>query len=404
MPRPPLPALALAAGLAATLAAAAPAGQNPQPPAPQPGGAAGGDPLRQRLDKIVAASQAIEQQFGSLRQQYQRAADEAARQQIIEQSEQLNARYDAEIEPAFEQLTEQAVQATFTDPEVGQFALARTLPVNRYEDAERVAERILELNPQNKAVLGPLGLAEYAQLKLDEAEQHWAEAKAAGSLPPQFLQYADGLPEMKRHWAEEQRKRAEQASMNLPRVKFTIADGDGNVKGDVLIELFEVEAPNTVANIISLVEKGYYDGIRFHRVLPNFMVQVGDPNTKEAGRNDYGTGGPGYNIPSEYTNPGMRRHFSGSLSMANTGQPDTGGSQFFITHLPQPRLDGDVGPSRHTVFGRVVEGLGVVRGITPAAPDAPGYEITETDVIRKAEVVRKTPGKDYTPKTLPATR
>ena len=120
-------------------------------------------------------------------------------------------------------------------------------------------------------------------------------------------------------------------------------------KGTMVIELFEKDAPNTVANFEKLIKEGFYDGLTFHRVIPNFVIQGGCPHGT-------GTGGPGYTIKCELEgNP--NRHERGSLSMAHAGR-DTGGSQFFICHSPQPHLDGN-----HTVFGKVIEGLNVVDDI-----------------------------------------
>ncbi|MEQ8170615.1 MAG: peptidylprolyl isomerase [Candidatus Eremiobacterota bacterium] len=131
-------------------------------------------------------------------------------------------------------------------------------------------------------------------------------------------------------------------------------------KGTMKIELFEQDAPGTVQNFITLIEKGFYDGLTFHRVIDDFMIQGGCPHGT-------GTGGPGYKIKCEI-NP--NKHLRGSLSMAHAGK-DTGGSQFFICHSPQPHLDGV-----HTVFGRVIEGLDVV--------DA----IRKSDKMKKLTVVR----------------
>jgi peptidyl-prolyl cis-trans isomerase B (cyclophilin B) len=130
-------------------------------------------------------------------------------------------------------------------------------------------------------------------------------------------------------------------------------------KGTIVIELFEKEAPNTVANFEKLAAKGFYDGVKFHRVISNFMVQGGDPTGT-------GTGGPGYEIECEI-HP-SRKHTKGALSMAHKGQCRhdaatgqklsgrcTGGSQFFITHTATPHLDGV-----HTVFGQVTSGQDVV--------------------------------------------
>jgi peptidyl-prolyl cis-trans isomerase B (cyclophilin B) len=112
-------------------------------------------------------------------------------------------------------------------------------------------------------------------------------------------------------------------------------------KGDIKLRLFADKAPVTVANFVNLSKRGYYDGLTFHRVIANFMVQGGCPNGT-------GTGGPGYRFEDECT-PELRHDAPGKLSMANAG-PGTNGSQFFITHVATPWLDG-----RHTVFGEVVD-------------------------------------------------
>ena len=113
--------------------------------------------------------------------------------------------------------------------------------------------------------------------------------------------------------------------------------------GSIELELFEKDAPNTVANFVKLAKSGFYDGLEFHRVIPGFMAQGGCPNSREGVNGVPGTGGPGYTINCEINN---NKHLSGSLSMAHAGK-DTGGSQFFLVHEPQPHLDGV-----HTVFGQ----------------------------------------------------
>ena len=134
-------------------------------------------------------------------------------------------------------------------------------------------------------------------------------------------------------------------------------------KGRIVLELFDQETPNTVANFIKLSESGFYNGLKFHRVIPDFMIQGGCPKGT-------GTGGPGYQIDCEIR-PNLK-HTTGTLSMAHAGScsHDKGsgakisgncsnGSQFFITHVPTPHLDGI-----HTVFGRVIEGQNVVNAIS----------------------------------------
>lgn len=127
------------------------------------------------------------------------------------------------------------------------------------------------------------------------------------------------------------------------------------VKGTIEAELFADEVPNTVANFEKLANAGFYDGTRFHRVIPNFMIQGGDPYSK-TGQGRVGTGGPGYTIKCE-THRNTHKHVPGTLSMAHAGK-DTGGSQFFICHALQPHLDGV-----HTVFGQVTRGMAVVNAI-----------------------------------------
>ena len=120
-------------------------------------------------------------------------------------------------------------------------------------------------------------------------------------------------------------------------------------EGPVELELYPDEAPKTVENFTKLAADGYYDGLAFHRVIPDFMIQGGDPQGT-------GSGGPGYKFGDE-VGPGKPRHKVGSLSMANAG-PNTNGSQFFITHIATDWLDG-----KHTVFGKVLSGQDVVNAI-----------------------------------------
>ena len=130
-------------------------------------------------------------------------------------------------------------------------------------------------------------------------------------------------------------------------------------KGSIVLELFAADAPKTVNNFVFLAREGFYDGTTFHRVIPGFMVQGGDPTGT-------GAGGPGYTFEDEFS---QRSHTAGTLSMANSG-PNTNGSQFFITYAPQSHLDG-----KHTVFGQVIEGTDVLADLTPRDPNAnPSFE------------------------------
>jgi peptidyl-prolyl cis-trans isomerase B (cyclophilin B) len=137
------------------------------------------------------------------------------------------------------------------------------------------------------------------------------------------------------------------------QAKITMANGK-----EVVLELFDQDAPNTVANFEKLANDGFYNGLNFHRIIPGFVAQGGCPTGT-------GTGGPGYNIDCEI-NP--NKHERGSLAMAHAGR-NTGGSQFYICYKPQPHLDG-----QHTVFGKVISGMEAVD------------EFTGRDVMEKVEV------------------
>jgi peptidyl-prolyl cis-trans isomerase B (cyclophilin B) len=134
-------------------------------------------------------------------------------------------------------------------------------------------------------------------------------------------------------------------------------------KGKIVLELYPTYAPKTVNNFVFLARQGFYDGLTFHRVISNFMIQGGDPTGT-------GTGGPGYKFEDEVrSNP--LKHETGMISMANAGA-NTNGSQFFITHSPQPHLNG-----KHTVFGKVIAGQDIVNAIR------------QNDVIKTVTIVEK---------------
>jgi cyclophilin family peptidyl-prolyl cis-trans isomerase len=195
------------------------------------------------------------------------------------------------------------------------------------------------------------------------------------------------LPQYRQWWEVERKLReAEAAADDLPRVKLT------TTKGEITLELFENEAPQTVANFISLVKQSYYDGLPFHRVIAKFMAQGG-------AKNDDGSGRLGYSIRGEASVPNYRRHFRGSLSMGLLpGNPNSGGSQFFLTMVPTPHLDG-----QHTVFGRVIEGIEVLADLNrrqPSPDPQANATIAEPDRILKAEVLRDR-GHDYAFERLP---
>ncbi|MBI4343059.1 MAG: peptidylprolyl isomerase [Candidatus Omnitrophica bacterium] len=139
-------------------------------------------------------------------------------------------------------------------------------------------------------------------------------------------------------------------------------------KGRIVIELYQDKAPKTVANFVKLATQGFYNGIIFHRVIPDFMVQTGDPTGT-------GRGGPGYTFADEFS-PDLHHDGPGVVSMANAG-PNTNGSQFFITLAPTPWLDG-----KHTVFGRVLEGQSVVDQIVAMPRNAQDRPLTDVKMTQ----------------------
>ena len=257
---------------------------------------------------------------------------------------------------------------------------------DQYEKALPVIKAMLEAGAGEESPILWLcgGVSAYQTNDYELAQKYFEEAQKAGMMgasPPgqgpedplnRVWKLAQGasnsLAANQQDWEQEKEIRtAEATADDLPRVVFHTE------RGDIVIELFENEAPHAVASFLTLVKQGFYDGIVFHRVLPSFMAQGGDPTGT-------GSGGPGYSIPCECHQPGYRKHFRGSLSMAHAGR-DTGGSQFFLTFVSTSYLDG-----RHTVFGRVAEGMDVASSIKrrdPNAPDAPG-----PDKILQAEVLR----------------
>lgn len=244
---------------------------------------------------------------------------------------------------------------------------------NHYEKAIEYAKKFLEMDKDYLSAAALIGICQFSLNNFEEARkqlQSVVDAKPAGmeiSLD-QVKSYLDQANQYIEFWKKENEIRmAEDKAGDNPRVRITTD------VGDIELELYENQAPNTVANFISLVESKLYEGTTFHRVLPNFMVQGGDPKTKDPKANpqEYGSGGPGYKFDDELPKDKFRLHFRGAISMANSG-PNTNGSQFFITHHPTYWLNG-----KHVVFGRVIKGQEIVDNIKQ------GNKITKVEVVRK---------------------
>ncbi len=247
-----------------------------------------------------------------------------------------------------------------------------------YEPALKIGAALIDNGCENSEVFGDTGSAAFAMNDYDRAISLLDKAAELNALAGTAAQMRATIAEYQKYWEQEQQLRAKEADADdLPRVKIS------TTKGDLVVELFENEAPETVANFISLVKRGFYSDLAFHRVIGGFMAQGGCPEGD-------GTGGPGYRIYDECNRPDYRRHFRGVLSMAKTNAPNSGGSQFFINFRPTPNLDG-----KHTVFGRVIEGIDVLPQLTrtdQAEDDAKPVP----DRILEATVLRDR-GHEYVP-------
>ena len=247
--------------------------------------------------------------------------------------------------------------------------LADYMSSDRYEEAAELSQELLDKGCEIKQVFDAAGIAAFVTNDFPAAKKYLEQAEQEGVLSEIGHNYLALVPDYTRYWEEEQESRANDAKADdLPRVKVTTN------KGEIVVELFENEAPQAVSNFVNLVEKGFYDDLTFHRVLEKFMAQGGCPL-------GVGTGGPGYNIYCECYEDGYRKHFRGTFSMAHSGR-DTGGSQFFITFVPTSHLNG-----RHTAFGRVIEGMEVLAKIQRINPEEANKPMP--DKIVKMEVLRK---------------
>jgi cyclophilin family peptidyl-prolyl cis-trans isomerase len=249
-----------------------------------------------------------------------------------------------------------------------------------------LAQLLIDNGVKHPTIYVVAGVAAFRCNQFDLAKKHLTRAKEMKTLQTVEAfrdtgsQCLDSIPYCSKAWVREKRLRNQEAADgDLPRVVLD------TTKGEMELELFEDQAPNTVANFVSLVEQGFYDGLDFHRVETGILAQAGCPNGD-------GTGGPGYTIACECLKPERRVHFRGSVAMAHSGR-NTGGSQFYIAYQPLPHRDG-----QHTVFGRVVRGLEVLAKLQPRIPPDPlqnqinpfrQNEVPPADKILQARVLRK---------------
>lgn len=344
--------------------------------------AAGAGEAKARFEKLNEEWKTILKDLRKLKVTYETAKEEEA-DQLEQQWQELIAKGNALLPQLRSSGIEAYSEGSSVDPQLQRFLIKvaqDAMEIDDYESAYEISTTILkraeaDKAPAPKELYSIAGIAAFMTNDYEAAEKFIDQAKQAGTWNDAEVNkigvpIAASLTKYKEWWAKEAEVRKQEAEKDdLPRVKLS------TTAGDMVIELFENEAPDTVGNFISLVEAKFYDGLTFHRVLPHFMAQGGDPKGT-------GQGDAGYKIYDEIDNPNHRRHFRGSLSMAKGSFPDSGGSQFFICFTPRENLDG-----LHTVFGRVIEGLDVLAKIQRVDPDKPsGAEKTK---IISAEVIRK---------------
>jgi cyclophilin family peptidyl-prolyl cis-trans isomerase len=262
-----------------------------------------------------------------------------------------------------------------------------------YEAAYRLGQAITSVAADVAIVMQKQALCAFATNRFGECRELLARLAQAGiPLPSETAKLASSIDAQVAEWDRETKLReAEAAANDLPRVEL-IVEQAGSTQV-VTLELFENEAPNTTANFVSLVERGFYDDRAFFKVVNHVDATCGCPN-------DDGSGGPGYWIASERSRPEARKHFRGSLAMVNMSAEGTQGSQFYVLLSPNPRLDGV-----DTVFGRVSEGLSNVDQLVRTHyPEESKQELTPFPGvvparIKTARVLRKR-DHEYVPQTI----
>lgn len=327
--------------------------------------------------KLITRRDEIKTELATIRTQF--SAPDADRRELANKFTVLVNEFSLKVEPRLTELAEERFNKDSKDVEAGEFFLAQLYKKNRFSKAVEVGDKLLTAGKPSPFVRNTTGLAHFAVHNFSKAIEVLEAARKDGDLDPEkgkaYLEYAGDYVEL---WEQEQKIRKAEAAAPDAEKNPTVMMKTS--KGDIEIELFENEAPNTVANYIELIESKKYDGVKFHRVIPGFMIQGGDPNSIDDDPSDDGQGGPGYTIKCECHTDKARMHFAGCLSMAHAGR-DTGGSQFFITHLPTPHLNRGMSGFRppHTCFGRVTKGMDAVAAM------AVGDKIESVKVIRKRD-------------------
>lgn len=269
-----------------------------------------------------------------------------------------------------------------------------------YERSYALGQRLLEIDNDNRVANLINGRLSILTNRFEDAAEFITENSERMKNPETGESYMTNtesnlygyLPKLTKKYQRELAIRQKEKDDNLPQVELR------TTKGTIVLELFENQAPDTVGNFISLLESGFYAETYFHRVVTQFMAQGGGFTKTPRGKTVQKF--PGYFIFDEIHPTENREHFRGVISMANTGEPNTGNSQFFITTVPTPHLDGN-----HTVFGRVISGMDVVDAlnVTVSEDEEDGMESEIPGVIQdkilSTRVIRKR-DHEYKPKKI----
>ncbi len=248
----------------------------------------------------------------------------------------------------------------------GMFAryLKRGYEQDRFEGMVPIGQALIESGYANTEIIRYMAMAAFSVNEYEVAQPFLQKLVDEGEVGPELGVLIQNYGPVLAAWERELKQRAADAAGEpLPRVLMK------TTKGNMEIELFEDQAPEAVANFIHLIEQGFYDNLTFHRVIEHFMAQGGCPQGD-------GQGGPGYFIRNEADKPEARNFFRGTLGMALAQERDSGGSQFFITFLPTPQLNGSF-----TAFGRVIDGIDVLSNISRRNPEEDKKDKTATPVM-----------------------
>ncbi len=359
-------------------------------------GRAGSHRERLQFDQVYGQWRTVVGELAELDLQYHITASRR-RAELRSRYDELVAQGSALQDQVFQIAMTAYAKAPKENPDLAAFLTGSVFMLvtqEEYEDGLRVAQLLLDGGVSFTDLSVLAGTAAFATGEFELAEKHWRRAKEQKVLLGAEDQHFKDIDYYRAAWDREQRVRAAELSADdLPRVLLK------TTQGEIELELFENEAPQTVANFIWLVEQGFYDGLPFYRVVSQVLAEAGCPNGD-------GTGGPGYSMPGESRAENRRQHFRGSLAMIHSGR-DTIGSRFYLTFVPARQLDGN-----HTVFGRVVRGIEILARLQRRQPPDsftrkinPHSNIVEipADKIITARVLRKR-NHPYQPRTAPILR